>query len=243
MVNYVTTKPRVYIEPTVISHLVARPSNDVILASWQRASQQLWENYADRFEFVISDIVSDEVRLGDANAAQRRLEIISALTVLEILPETDVLTYRLLNADAVPPNSVPDAQHIAIATVHGVEYLVSWNHKHIVNEHKREHINQVCREAGFQPITICTPIELMEDIQMKETAEKQPEFDPETYTNPVLEECYRIKAEISAQFKSLDEYFAYLKTKQEENKRNGVKYVSYFDPSKHTPLKKSEDDD
>ena len=243
MVNYVTTKPRVYIEPTVISHLVARPSDDAILASWQRASQQLWENYADRFEFVISDIVSNEVRLGDAHAAQRRLEIISALTVLEILPETDVLTYRLLNAGAVPRNSVTDAQHIAIATVHGVEYLVSWNHKHIVNEYKRGHINQVCQEAGFQPITICTPIELMEDIQMKETAEKQPEFDPETYTNPILEECYRIKAEISAQFKSLDEYFAYLKTTQEENKRNGVKYVSYFDPSKHTPSEKSDDDD
>ena len=243
MVNYVTTKPRVYIEPTVISHLVARPSDDAILASWQRASQQLWENYADRFEFVISDIVSNEVRLGDAHAAQRRLEIISALTVLEILSETDVLTYRLLNAGAVPRNSVTDAQHIAIAAVHGVEYLVSWNHKHIVNEYKRGHINQVCQEAGFQPITICTPIELMEDIQMKETAEKQPEFDPETYTNPILEECYRIKAEISAQFKSLDEYFAYLKTTQEENKRNGVKYVSYFDPSKHTPSEKSDDDD
>ena len=243
MVNYVTTKPRVYIEPTVISHLVARPSDDAILASWQRASQQLWEDYGDRFEFVISDIVSNEVRLGDANVAQRRLEIISALTVLEILPETNVLTYRLLNAGAVPRNSVTDAQHIAIATVHGVEYLVSWNHKHIVNEYKREHINQVCQEAGFQPITICTPIELMEDIQMKETPEKQLEFDPETYTNPILEECYRIKEEISAKFKSLDEYFAYLKTKQEKNKRNGVKYVSYFDPSKHAPLEKSDDDD
>ena len=243
MVNYITTKPRVYIEPTVVSHLVARPSDDAILASWQKASQQLWENYADRFEFFISDIVSNEVRLGDSHAAQRRLEIISALTVLEILPETDVLTYRLLNAGAVPRNSVTDAQHIAIATVHGVEYLVSWNHKHIVNEYKRGHINQVCQEAGFQPITICTPIELMEDIQMKETAEKQPEFDPETYTNPILEECYRIKAEISAQFKSLDEYFAYLKTTQEENKRNGLKYVSYFNPSKHTPSEKSDDDD
>ena len=243
MLKYTTIKPRVYLEPTVVSHLVARPSNDAILASWQRASQQLWEDYANRFEFVISDIVSNEVRLGDAHAAQRRLEIISALTVLEILPETDVLTYRLLNAGAVPRNSVTDAQHIAIATVHGVEYLVSWNHKHIVNEYKREHINHVCQEAGFQPITICTPIELMEDIEMKETAEKQPEFDPETYTNPILEECYRIKAEISAQFKSLDEYFAYLKTTQEENKRNGVKYVSYFDPSKHTPSEKSDDDD
>ena len=243
MLKYTTIKPRVYIEPTVVSHLIARPSDDAILASWQRASQQLWEDYADRFEFVISDIVSNEVRLGDANAAQRRLEVISSLTVLEILPEADVLTYKLLDTGAVPRNSVTDAQHIAIATVHGVEYLVSWNHKHIVNEHKREHINQVCQEAGFQPITICTPIELMEEIQMKETPEKQPEFDPETYTNPILEECYRIKAEISAQFKSLDEYFTYVKTRQEENKRNGKKYVSYYDPSKRIPVEKSNDDD
>jgi len=243
MLRYVTIKPRVYIEPTVVSYLVARPSNNPVLSARQEASRQLWEDYADRFDFVISNIVSNEVRLGDANAAQRRLEIISSLTVLEILPESDVLTRRLLDTGAVPRNSVTDAQHIAIATVHSVEYLVSWNHRHIVNEHKREHINHVCQEAGFQPITVCTPMELMEGIQMKETPKKHPEFDPETYTDPILEECYRIKAEISAQFGSLDEYFAYVKARQEENKRNGKKYVSYYNPSKHTPPEKSEDDD
>lgn len=243
MLKYVTIKPRVYIEPTVISHLVARPSDDVILASWQRASRQLWENYADRFEFVISPVVRAEIQQGDAAAAQQRLEMVSQLTVLEILSEANILAQKLIDAGVVPPNSELDAQHIAIATAHGVDYLVSWNHKHIVNEHKREHIKSVCQEVGFQPITICTPIELMEDIQMKETPKKQPEFDTETYTNPILEECYRIKAEISAQFKTMDELYAYLKVIQEEDKRNGIKYVSYYDPSKHTPPEKSDDDD
>ena len=69
---------------------------------------------------------------------------------------------------------------------------------------------------------------------MKEVPEKHPEFDPETYTNPILEECYRIKAEISAQFKTPGEFSAYLKALEEKGKRNGVKYVSYFDPSKRT---------
>ena len=82
----------------------------------------------------------------------------------------------------------------------------------------------------------------MEDIQMKETPEKYPEFDPETYTNPILEECYRIKAEISAQFKTQEEFSAYLQALQEEGKRNELKYVSYFDPSKHKSPEKSEDD-
>ena len=81
----------------------------------------------------------------------------------------------------------------------------------------------------------------MEDIQIKETPEKYPEFDPETYTDPILEECYRIKAEIRARFKALDEFFAYVKALEEEGKRNGVKYVSYYDPSKRTPPEKSDD--
>ena len=243
MLKYTTIKPRVYLEPTVISHLVARPSDDPILVSWQRASQQLWENYADRFEFVISDIVRAEIQQGNVAAAQQRLEVVSQLTVLEVLPEANVLAQKLIDAGAVPRNSELDAQHIAVATAHGVDYLVSWNHKHIVNENKREHINSICQEVGFQPTILCTPMELMEDIQMKETPEKQPEFDPETYTNPILEECYRIKAELSAQFNSMDELYAYFKAMQEEGKRNGVKYVSYYDPSKRIPVEESDDDD
>ena len=243
MVKYVTIKPRVYIEPTVVSYLVARPSNNPILASRQRASQRLWEDYADRFQFVISPIVRDEIRQGDTTAAQQRLAAVSSLTILEVSPDMDMLVEKLLDSGAVPRGSVFDAQHIAIATVHSVEYLVSWNHKHIVNENKREHINRVCQAAGFQPITICTPIALMEDIQMKEVLEKHPEFDPETYTDPILEECYRIKAELSAQFKTLEEFFAYVKALEEEDKRNGVKYVSYYDPSKRIPAEKSDDDD
>ena len=78
---------------------------------------------------------------------------------------------------------------------------------------------------------------------MKETPEKHPEFDPETYTDSILEECYRIKAEISAQFKTQAEFPAYLKAGEEEDKRNGLKYVSYFDPSKHTQPEKSDDND
>jgi len=78
---------------------------------------------------------------------------------------------------------------------------------------------------------------------MKETPEKQLEFNPETYTDPILEECYRIKAEISAKFKKPGEYYKYLKALEEEDKRNDVKYVSYYDPSKRIPAEKSDDDD
>ena len=77
---------------------------------------------------------------------------------------------------------------------------------------------------------------------MKEAPEKQPEFDPETYTDPILEECYRIKAELSAKFKTLDEFFAYVRALEEEDKRNGLKYIPY-DPSKRIPIEKPGDND
>ena len=77
---------------------------------------------------------------------------------------------------------------------------------------------------------------------MKESPEKQADFDPETYTDPILEGCYRIKAEISAQFETLEDFFFYLKAKEEEDKRNGVKYVSYYDPEKHKAALKALED-
>ncbi len=222
MIYYTEPKPKVYIETTVVSYLVARPSADATLASWQRATRRLWEDYADRFEFVVSDIVLVETRRGNLTAAQQRLNVLSSLTVLETLPTVDPLAQRLLDTGAVPQNFRSDAQHIAVATVHGVEYLVSWNHKHIVNANRRDHINKVCQASGFKPITICTPAELIEEFEMKEVIED--------YTDPILEECLRMKAEFNAQFNSMEELSAYLKLENEKFKKQGWKYVSYYKP-------------
>ena len=222
MIYYTEGRPRVYIETTVVSYLVARPSADATLASWQRATRRLWEEYVDRFEFVVSDIVLVETRRGNPTAAQQRLNVLSSLTVLETLPTVDPLAQRLLDTGAVPQNFRSDAQHIAVATVHGVEYLVSWNHKHIVNANRRDHINKVCQASGFKPITICTPTELIEEFEMKEVIED--------YIDPILEECLRMKAEFNAQFNSMEELSAYLKVENKKFKKQGWKYVSYYKP-------------
>ena len=242
MIHYGEIKPRVYLETTVISYLVGRPSSNATLASWQQITRQLWEEYTDEFTFVISPIVLTEASQGNPEAAQRRLDALSHLTVLEILPEADSLTQKLIDAGAVPQNLIPDAQHIAIATVSGVEYLASWNHKHIVNANKREHINQICREAGFEAITICTPAELIEELQMKEEPKnyKDPVID---YTDPMLEECYRMKEEFAAQFNSVEELSAHLRQVQEECRRRGMKVVSYYVPPEKRAAEKKSDSD
>ena len=217
MIQYNTLKPKVYIETTVVSYLVARPSHDVTLAARQQATQQLWTEYADNFEFIISNIVLSEAREGNIIAAQRRLEVLANLPVLDMSPEAIMLAGKLIDAGTMPQHSRPDAQHIAIATVNSVEYLVSWNYKHIVNETKRNLINEICRAAGFQPTIPCTPMELIEEIQMKEK--------PDTRMDPVLEECYRMKEAFAARFKSAQELNDYLVAETEKNKALGWKYL------------------
>ena len=178
----------------------------------------MWENYSDTFEFIVSDIVITEIRQGNEIAAQRRIDALAGLTVLNLTPEAVVLAVVLIDAGAVPRESQTDAQHIAVTVVNGIEYLTSWNYKHIVNETKRQHIDQVCRASGYQPIILCTPAELIEEIQMKE--EQHPPMDP------ILEECYRMKAEFNARFKTMEELVDYLKAENKKNKAEGWKYIS-----------------
>ncbi len=224
MIKYAEIRPKVYVETTVVSYLVARPSNNITLAARQRATRQLWNDYSNNFEFIVSDIVITEIRQGNETAAQRRIDAVAGLTVLNLSPETVVLAQDLITSGAVPKESQTDAQHIAVAVVYGIEYLTSWNYKHIVNETKRQHIDQVCRAAGYQPTTLCPPIELIEELHVKE--KQHPPMDP------VLEECYRMKAEFNARFKTMQELVDYLKAENIKNKAAGWKYISPPPPTK-----------
>lgn len=155
-------KPKVYIETTVVSYLAARLSRNATIAARQQTTQQFWHEHADRFDFIISDAVLDEVEEGDKTLAQRRIHLLRPLTVLETTPAVIQFAQKLLDLGAVPQSSQTDAKHIAIAAVYEVEYLATWNYKHIANAHKRQHIEQVCRESGFRPAIICTPAQLIE---------------------------------------------------------------------------------
>ena len=217
MLHYTAERPKVYVETTVVSYLVARPSNNVTVSDRQHATRQLWEEYFDAFEFVTSDIVLEEAERGDPREAERRTAVLEDVRTLPLSLGAAALAHKLIEAGAVPPQFLSDAQHIAIAVVHSIEYLVSWNYKHIINETKQQHIKDVCLAAGYQPTTLSTPEALMEEIQMKE--------QPEPQTDPILEECYRIKAEFSAQFNSIEELYDYLKAKEKKRRAQGRVYI------------------
>ena len=153
-----------YIETTVISYLTARPARDVVVAGHQQSTRDWWETASDRFELVVSELVRQEAGMGDQDAARARVSILGSLATLDATAEADGLAETLVRTAAVPPAAIRDAVHIAIAAANGVEYLVTWNFRHIANAVARPLIESACRIAGFSPPTICTPEELMEDI-------------------------------------------------------------------------------
>ena len=99
---------------------------------------------------------------GDRSAAHARLAALEGVALLAASPEAEDLARRLLDPGAVPREAAADAAHIAIAVTSGVEYLVTWNFRHIANAAMRVRIERACREAGYEPPVICTPNELVE---------------------------------------------------------------------------------
>ncbi len=156
------SRPTAYIETTVIGHLVGRMLSEPIVAGRQTVTRQWWPTAIVKYRFFVSKVVADECAAGDPDAADERLAVLNSLEFLATSPSVDELAGELIKNFAVPKTEPRDAIHISLATVNGLEYLVSWNFKHIVNPTTRSAIERICRDAGFVPPMICTPDELME---------------------------------------------------------------------------------
>lgn len=163
MSNQPSNLPRVYVETSVLGYLTSWPSGDLIVASRQKLTRDWWCEVAVAYELMVSDLVVREASMGDAEAVEDRLKAIAALPVLQSTQEAQDLASALMNAGAIPPTEMADALHIAIAVVNGIEYLVTWNFKHIANATMRSKIQEVCSTEGYVISTICTPEELGEE--------------------------------------------------------------------------------
>jgi predicted nucleic acid-binding protein len=151
----------VYIETSVISYLVARPSRDIVVAAHQNITRIWWEQQKEYFELYTSPIVTNEASAGDPSAAQERLKVLSHIPSLLVSPEAVVLAEDLLLQGALPQKAREDALHIAVAAVHGMSYLLTWNCTHIANALKRPAIIGIIEHQAFAAPIICTPEELI----------------------------------------------------------------------------------
>jgi hypothetical protein len=153
-------KRKVYIETSVISYLTARPSRTILGAAHQQLTQSWWER---RFEYdlLVSQSVWQECAAGDPNAARRRMAALEGLGVLAVTEEMIDLAEALIAQGLIPAKAIEDALHIAIATLHHVDFLLTWNCRHIANPVIQEGIAEYLEQKGLFLPVICTPEELL----------------------------------------------------------------------------------
>lgn len=152
-------RPTVYIETSVISYLAAYPSRDLITAAHQQITHTWWHDH--RPKFSISQVVLDESAGGDPQMARKRMDILRDVPLLDITPEVGELAGALIKRLPLPPRAGADAAHIAVAALHGMSFLLTWNCTHIANALLRPRIEKICREQGYAAPVLCTPEELL----------------------------------------------------------------------------------
>lgn len=155
-------KPSIYLETSVFGHLTSRVSDMLLTAANQQLTRRWWADHRGHFEVFVSRFVIEECAAGDDEAAAERLARIRDLPLLEVTDEVINLANDLLARVPLPEKAQIDAFHVAVATVNGIEYLLTWNCRHIANASLRPRIESVCRDLGYEPPSICTPQELME---------------------------------------------------------------------------------
>lgn len=152
---------RVYIESTVPSYLTARPTENLITTARQILTQRWWKEYRSHYELYASDVVLLECQKGDPKAAEKRIRVMRNILLLDITIECSELAEKIFIELQIPPKASDDAFHIAIACVHELDYLLSWNFKHIVNASMIRKLHGILQKTPYRLPHICTPEELI----------------------------------------------------------------------------------
>jgi len=151
----------VYIETTVVSYLTSRPSRNLIAAARQRQTWDWWEKHRQGYALFVSNLVIAEARKGDSFRSKERLNYLRGIDSLAINSECLELTGNLLGNSLIPENAEDDALHIAIGCCHSIDFLLTWNFKHLANAHLIPKILKFVEGSGYSFPQICTPNELM----------------------------------------------------------------------------------
>ncbi len=150
------TKPTVYVETTIPSYLTGRPSRDLIQAARQQITREWWDGRA-KYDLYVSQVVRREAGGGDEQAAAKRIHAIEALPLLNLTPAARELARRLVQEGPLPEKATLDALHIALATVHEMDYLLTWNVRHLTNATIRNQASVICRSSGYKMASSARP--------------------------------------------------------------------------------------
>lgn len=150
----------VYLETTVISYLVARPSRDLVLAAHQSVTRDWWEIERPKYRCVVSEEVLFEAGRGDAAMAKRRLDVLAGIELLPVSWEIRAVASDLVRSGVFPKSMLSDAVHITVAMHHRIDYLLTWNCRHLANLAVMARLESIARSQGHKLPRVGTPLEL-----------------------------------------------------------------------------------
>ena len=131
-------------------------------AARQAATRLWWDTQRVKYACFVSQFILDEAGRGDPEAARLRLEALEGIPRLDLTDAALSLAQRLLSRKALPAHALEDSLHIAVGAVQRMEYILTWNFRHIANARMMKTIRRVCEEAGHTCPEICTPDQLLE---------------------------------------------------------------------------------
>ncbi|MCC6127199.1 MAG: type II toxin-antitoxin system VapC family toxin [Pirellulales bacterium] len=153
-------KSSLYLETTIPSYLVGGIPGNLTVAAHQEVTKSWWVEEHENYDIYISPIVEDEVRRGEPEIAKARLDLIRDLPKLDIVPEVVQLVRKLYSYLHLPPKAEPDIYHLALACFWKIDYLLTWNLKHLANGQVRFKLSRYRDATGISIPEICTPEEL-----------------------------------------------------------------------------------
>ena len=156
----------VYLETTIISYLAARPSRDLVNAARQQVTRDWWDHRRAAFELFVSDIVVLESSSGDPEAVERRLSLLNDIAVLEVNSAAQALASGMIERGALPQGAADDALHLATAAVHGMDFILTWNCRHLANAELMASFEAFFEDSGYEFPIVCTPDELLESTDV-----------------------------------------------------------------------------
>jgi predicted nucleic acid-binding protein len=159
--HFAAESPTLYLDTTIVSRVVGWLKRDAITARQQKLTRDWWHQHRHRHVTYISDVVLSEASKGNSELARQRREFLSALPMLHPSAQTRELAARILSECRLPEREYEDAHHAAIAAVHRVKVLLTWNCTHLANPHIIPHLGRACEAYGYAPPEILTPEQLI----------------------------------------------------------------------------------
>ncbi len=156
-------KESIYIETSVVSYYVSKPSRDIIVLAHQQITSEWWPMAVKRFDAYVSEVVIVEAAAGNKESAQQRLKELKGIPSLALTEKVEKIAQIYMEKLSISQKALRDAAHLAVASVHDIDYLVTWNCAHLANGEIIKKLLKINEKLGINTPVICTPEELMEE--------------------------------------------------------------------------------